>query len=90
MRQGEIWLIAILAVVLLELIQVCSQQLTHKEEVLLQKGYSSLKCLPRSLPVNGAILSADSITAWERAGSLKHAKQKPDTTLVGLANEQQC
>ena len=37
-RQGEVWLVTILPVVLLELVQVCPQQLTHKEEVLLKAG----------------------------------------------------
>ncbi len=35
-RQSEVWLVTILPVVLLEFIQVCSQQLAHKEQVLLQ------------------------------------------------------
>jgi len=39
-RQSEVWLVTILPVVLLELIQVCSQQLAHKEQVLLQAAYS--------------------------------------------------
>ena len=34
--QSEVWLVTSLPVVLLEFIQVCSQQLAHKEQVLLQ------------------------------------------------------
>lgn len=47
MRQGEVRLIAILPVVLLELIQISSEQLTHKEQMFLQAsiiGTAAMLC----------------------------------------------
>lgn len=41
MRQGKVRLIAILPVVLLELIQISSEQLTYKEQMFLQAKYQS-------------------------------------------------
>ncbi len=43
-RQSEVWLVTIFPVVLLKFIQVCSQQLAHKEQVLLQAAYVFLHC----------------------------------------------
>ena len=41
-RQSEVRLVPILFVVLLKLIQICSEQLTHKEQVFLHRRITSI------------------------------------------------